>query len=249
MVRRTQGYTIIEVSLFLAITGLLILIVLIGTGNTVRTTRFSDSNRSLHAYLQKQYDNILNGVNTRPGQEECIGGVVDTTSTQPPGASNCLLLGKLVSLKQNATTVQTFDIVGQEPANPNYNLADVDLIKTYQPTIVRNVSSDTFQIPWGAKIVGSKRLADNKAEDQFAIIRSPRSTHIVSYTFNESDLGGSNDMTGVVSNASNIEQSTNFCVNSVDAPGLLSKITATGNQGQDALQLTFDASSGDCNGQ
>lgn len=249
MVLRAQGYTIIEVSLFLAITGLLVLIALIGTGNTIRTTRFSDSNRSLQAYLQKQYDNLLNGVNTRPGQEECFFGIVDTSASQPPGASNCLLLGKLISLKQNTNAIQTYDIVAHEPATPDFTLSDTDLIKTYQPTIVRNVSVDSFQIPWGAAIAGSKRLADNQASDQIALIRSPRSTHIVTYTFKESDLSGSDDLTGVVSNSSNIEQNTNFCIGSADSPGVLAEIAATGSQGQDAFKLTFDVTNGDCNGQ
>lgn len=248
MVLRSQGFTIIEVSIFLAVSGLLITIALLGTGNVIQRTRFSDSGRSLNSYLQQQYDNILNGVNTRLGQEECNASQVDTNSSQAPGMSNCLFLGKLIVFKRNSSTVQTFDIVGTEPANPNYNLSDNGLIKTFTPKVVRSVGTDNFQIPWGSILSGSKRLADNKSVTDIAFIRSPRSTHIVSYMFDDSTLNGGNDLSGMLNDASNMESKTNYCISSPDIAGSLTKLTATGGQGQDALQITFDAIPGDCNG-
>ena len=257
LIQRSEGYTITEISLFLGITGLLFLFALVGTGSTLRTTRFTDSGQSLHAYLQKQYDNLLNGVDTRPGQEECNTGTVDTFAHQAPGTSPCLLLGKLVTLTQatsstpSSNTIHTYDIVGTEPANPNFTLSDQNLIVTYQPRIVTSVGTDMFEIPWQAYMSGSKRPqppGDNKAVDELALIRSPRSTHILMYTFKASDLAGSNDMTGVVSNAANIEIPSNFCVTSADRLVPTAEIKTTGGQGQDAFQLNFDAPGGDCNG-
>lgn len=250
MVLHSQGYTIVEVSLFLAVSGLLVLIALLGTGNSIQTTRFSDTGRSTHAYFQKQYDNLLNGVNSRPGQESCSNSVVSNGSNQNPGTSNCLLLGKAMLIKPGVSTITTYDIVGTEPANPNYDLPDTDLIRAFSPTIVRSVGADVFQIPWLAKVLGGKRAAapvsDGLPTDMFAIIRSPRSTHIVSYTFQEAALQGGNDMAAVVSNNANIEQQTNFCVRSADNAASIAKFVITGMQGQDAVQLVFDAVAGDC---
>lgn len=246
MAAHSQGYTIVEVSLFLAITGLLFVIALFGTGNTLLTTRFSDTGRTTHAYLQKQYDNLFNGINARPGQEECNASVVDTLANQPPGASTCLSLGKAIFFKVGSTSLTTYDIVGTEPANPNYSLPDTDLIKSFSPKIVRNVSVDTFQIPWQATIIGGKRPVDNVPTDVFALIRSPRSTHVVSYTFKESDLRPDpNDMGPVLIDA-NTGQLTNFCIKSADNGSRIAKIVVTGGQGQDAIQLGFDANTGDC---
>lgn len=249
MASSSKGFTIIEISMFLAVSGLLILVVLLGTGNSIRSTRFSDSSQSARAYLQKQYDNILNGVNQRLGNEECNASIVDTSSAQAPGASNCLLMGRLISTSFNSSIINTYDIVGTEPANPNYNLSDTDLIKTFQPTIVRTVNSDAYQISWGAQLSGSKRLSDSKFVDQLAFIRSPRSTHIVAYSFKNTDLAGSNNLLNVVSDPNNIEKIVNFCISNSDGLGSPSKITHTGGQGHDSIQLSFDASlAGDCNG-
>ena len=118
MGQRSEGYTIVEVSLFLGISALLLTMALVGTGLSIRTTRFTDSTRSLHSYVQQQYDDLLNGVNSRFGTESCTGGNVNTGVSQTPGTSNCLYMGKLVVFTQNASTVTSYNIVGTEPATP-----------------------------------------------------------------------------------------------------------------------------------
>jgi hypothetical protein len=252
--RVSPGYTIIEVSLFLAVSGLLVLIALIGTGTTIQATRFTDSSRSLHAYVQKQYDDILNGVDTRSGDEACSAGVVDTSPAtgQPVGTTTCLLLGKLVVFTQSANTVQSYTIIGTEPASPDYTKSDEALIYDFQPTIVRNLGVDTYTIPWGATVSGSKRSIDATAVDALAFIRSPRSNRIVAYVFKQP--AGSYSLAPLINpatpaNAFNKSSNTsNFCLKSADVFGVLSKITLTGGQGQDAVDLQFEAVAGDCNG-
>src|SRR6266536_3229274 len=101
---RAEGYTIIEVSLFLGISALMLAIALVGTGLSIRTTRFADSTRSLHAYVQQQYDDLLNGVNSRLGNEACNSGVISTATPQTPGTSNCLYMGKLILFKPSTDT-------------------------------------------------------------------------------------------------------------------------------------------------
>lgn len=251
---RSEGYTIIEVSLFLAVSGLLVLIALIGTGATIRSSRFTDSSRSVHAFVQKQYDNILNGVNTRPGDETCNAGVVSTTSGVPAGRSNCLLIGKLIVMAQNADVARAYTIVGTEPINPDYNKADEALIYDFQPAIVRNVGVEQFDIPWGATVMGSKRTSGGNAVDAVAMIRSPRSSRIVTYIYKEP--GASYSLASLINpsvpaNEANFNKPTNpsnFCFKSADDFNVLSKLTFSGGQGQDAIQLTFDATIGDCDG-
>lgn len=252
--QRSEGFTITEVSLFLAISGLLALMVMIGVGSTLQSSRFTDSSRSLHAYIQKQYDDLLNGVNPRTGDEACVAGVVSTGTDQKAGTSNCLLLGKLVTLKAGASTVQSYNIVGVEPTNPNYDTTDERLIYQYRPVVVRNAGVDTYQVPWQATINGSKRLtAENPAPavDAIAMIRSPRSNRIVYYTFKEPaaayNLYAIIDP-DVAANANNISQPANYCLRSADAFPVGSRIHITGGQGQEAIQLLFGTTTGDCNG-
>jgi len=251
MGQRSEGYTIVEVSLFLGISALLLTMALVGTGLSIRTTRFTDSTRSLHSYVQQQYDDLLNGVNSRFGTESCANGVVNTGASQTPGTSNCLFMGKLIVFTPNASDVTSYNIVGTEPANVDYSKSDEQLIYDFAPKVVTNTGSDTFTIPWLATISGSKRPIDGKAVDAFALIRSPRSNRIVSYVFKQPN-GSYNLSTlinpGVAANANNIGKPATFCVSSADGLGQPSKIMITGGQGQDAIGVSFDAVAGDCNG-
>lgn len=251
MGQRSEGYTIVEVSLFLGISALLLTMALVGTGLSIRTTRFTDSTRSLHAYVQQQYDDLLNGVNSRFGNEACSGGVVNNGTSQTPGTSNCLYMGKLIVFQQNSSKVVSYNIVGTEPATVDYGKSDEQLIYDFTPTVVTNAGVDNFDIPWLATISGSKRIVDSKAVDAFALIRSPRSTRIVAYTFKQ-PTGNYNLASlvnpSVAANANNISKPTNFCISSADGLGTPSKLTISGGQGQDAIGVSFDAVTGDCNG-
>jgi type II secretory pathway pseudopilin PulG len=249
--KRSEGYTIIEVSLFLGISALLLAIALVGTGLSIRTTRFTDSTRSLHAYVQQQYDDLLNGVNSRFGTEACNSGTVSTGTSQTPGTSNCLYMGRLIVLTQGSSDITTYSIVGTEPANPDYSKSDEQLIYDFTPTIIRNVGVQTYSIPWLATVSGSKRPVDGKAVDAFALIRSPRSTRIVSYAYKEPSSGyalASLINPSLVSDANNISKPASFCISSADGIGQPSKITVTGGQGQDAIGVSFDTAVGDCDG-
>ncbi len=249
--KRSEGYTIVEISLFLGISALLLVVAMVGTGLSIRTTRFTDTTRSLHAYVQQQYDDLLNGVNSRSGAEACNAGVIDTGTSQTPGTSNCLIMGKLIVFQQNSSDLTTYDIIGTEPANVDYTKSDEQLIYDFTPTIVRTVGVATYNIPWTATISGSKRPIDGKAVDAFALIRSPRSTRIVSYVYKEP--AGSYALAPLINpltpgDANNISKPASFCVKSADGLGSPSKITISGGQGQDAIGVSFDAVTGDCNG-
>jgi hypothetical protein len=239
------------VSLFLGISALLLTVALVGTGLSIRTTRFTDSTRSLHAYVQQQYDDLLNGVNSRFGTEACNSGTISTGVNQTPGTSNCLYMGKLMVFKQSMSTITTYNIIGTEPASVDYSKADEQLIYDFIPTIVTNVGVDTYNIPWQATISGSKRTIDSRAVDAFALIRSPRSTRIVTYTYKEP--GATYSLAPLINpslpaDANNIGKAANFCITSADGLSQPSKIVTSAGQGQDAIGVSFDALAGDCNG-
>jgi type II secretory pathway pseudopilin PulG len=245
---RERGFTVVEVTLFLAITGMLFLIALAGTGNTIRSVRFSDSGRSLNAYVQQQYDDIINGLNNRTGAEACAGGIVSPGS-QPVGTSSCLLLGKLVVFQVNSPIAHVYNVVGTEPANVDYSRTDTQLISDFQPKAVTTVGVATYEIPWDAFISGIKRLSDNQATNGLLLIRSPKSSRIVSYTYKPTAIPAV-DLSPVVNAAVNAGQTTNFCLKNADGSGLPAKIVVTNAPTQEAVQVTFDADSGgnECNG-
>lgn len=247
MAVKQAGFTIVEISLFMAITGLLFLIAVLGTGSTIRSVRFTDSARSLEAYIQKQYDEIVNGNNNRSSQISCNSGTISTTSAQTPGTSNCFLIGKLIVFTQGSSNVSVYNVIGTEPANVNYSQSDDQLIISYQPQVVTTSSVDTFSIPWGATATGFKRLSDSKATNALLLIRSPKSTRIISYTFT---LSGSvpSDLSSVVGTDANRAQATNFCITSADGFGNPARLYISGGASQTAASVIFEAGLGDCNG-
>lgn len=251
---RQQGYTVIEVTLFLAVSGMLFLVAIFATGNTIRNFRFTDSGNSLEAYVQKQYDNVLNGVNPRGNTVSCTNSVV-TAGSQTPGTSNCLFMGKLLLFELGEHRLTSYDIVGTEPANVNFNQTDEQLIASYQPKVVTNVGAEDYSIPWQAFISGVRRMstadASPIATNALAIIRSPVSSRIVSYTYKEPSSTPVIDVTTVANNAAtNANKITNFCLTSADLASSKAKLVVTGTTGnQNAAQIVFDqVAAGDCDG-
>lgn len=241
------GYTIIEVSLFLGISGLLFTVAIFATGSTIRNARFSDSGRSLEAYVQKQYDNLLTGVNPRSNDVACVGGTV-SSGTQTPGTSNCLLIGKLLVFQIGNYSIMTYDIVASDPGvNVNYGQTDEQLIANdFRPQVVTTVNVLPYSIPWQAPITGVKRVNDGVAANALALIRSPRSTRVVAYSYKETGATPAQDFlanSGVLSG-----QIINYCLRSADGFGATAKLVIGRGGNQGAARTEFNAATGDCDG-
>ena len=247
MVGRQAGFTIVEISLFMAITGLLFMIAIAGTGNAVRSFRFTDSGRSLEAFMQKQYDDILNGFNNRSSTVSCSGGTIDTSVSQAVGSSNCLLMGKLVLFRTNDPNVTVYNVIGTEPAGVNYNQSDDVLIAAFQPKTVTATAVSTYSIPWGAKPTGFKRLGDNVATNGLLLLRSPKSARIISYTF-AIPAAVPTDLLPTVNNVANNSKATNFCIKNFDGLGSPARLAISGGATQSAARIIFNAADTDCNG-
>lgn len=245
---RRAGFTIVEISLFLGLTGLLFLIAILGTGNAIRTFRFTDSGRSLETFAQKQYDDIVNGLNSRSDTVSCSGGVIDTSASQTVGSSDCLQMGKLLVFSLNDPTVTIYPVIGTEPANINYSLSDDSLITAFSPKTVTTTAVSSYTIPWGAKPSGFKRTTDNQATNAVLLIRSPKSSRVVSYTFKVTPAAPPSDLTSTVAAAANRAKVTNLCIKSADGLGSPAKLVISGGASQSAASVVFNSVDTECNG-
>lgn len=240
---KSGGFTVIEVTLFLAISSGLFLLALIGTGTLMTSIRFTDTMRSTHAYVQSQYDEILNGVNPRQAEQIC-GAATEVD----PGKSNCLLLGKLLNFDIGSTNLQTYYIVSTripDLSGADSGSSDEELIADVDPIIVKGEDMrERYDIPWGAEVFASKRLNDDRRVNSYALLRSPRSSRLVSYTFtidrSALDGAGETPLATYLSQPANIQQKTNFCMRSVDSPDKPAAITVADGEGQNAISLQFD---------
>lgn len=89
-----RGFTIIEVLLFLAISGLLLMIALAAVTGTINNTRFSDATNGLESFLSQQYSEVQSGVSFRPDGD--IACVPAGSPEKPGAANNCIVLGRLI---------------------------------------------------------------------------------------------------------------------------------------------------------
>lgn len=99
----TNGFTLLEVTLFLAITGLVGLIAFVGLGPRFRNIRFTDAVRSLESNVQRNIvatesnNTRLSGVNCTAGSDTLkeVNISAGAGSDTAGGASNCVINGKV----------------------------------------------------------------------------------------------------------------------------------------------------------
>ncbi|MGB3023985.1 MAG: hypothetical protein WBB39_04260 [Candidatus Saccharimonadales bacterium] len=258
----TGGFTVIEVTMFLAISSLMALIVFLGTSSSVARVRFQDSVRSTQSIVQKHYSDILNGVNIRADTTGCA------LSAEPlvvAGRSNCYLLGKVILFPRNATSIVARYVVGQEPSYIDPNASEDTIIASYNPTIVTDPSLQmTDTLPWGVSIGYScqdPQLAISSAEKQYGtcpvsptiidsllMLRSPRTGNIRTYTFYSNGLsnGSAINLVGPIgyftlATPDSVMKPANICFQSPNTSDFsLLRVGGQASGGQMAIATAFD---------
>ncbi len=128
---KTKGFTIIEVAIVLAVTGLMLVGILGGINIRVAAQRYNDTVQSVEDFLRSVYSEVINVENGRAdvafNQTYCSGPlqvaalrknastrVIDTGETVHAGRSSCSIYGKLVTFgEENKTTAHVYTVVGQ----------------------------------------------------------------------------------------------------------------------------------------
>lgn len=134
---RQQGFTIIEVILFLAVSSGLTAMLLIGVGTAIQRQQYRESVQSYASFLRGQYGRVINVENDRPHVESCpIPVAVDAAR----GQSDCVILGRYI---------ESTDSDGRQySARPVYGLFD-SVASTWQYGLG---SPDTdYTVEWSAK--------------------------------------------------------------------------------------------------
>lgn len=186
-----DGFTIVEVMIFLAISGLLLTMAMAGSSNLARQARYSDAVNSFHSLVQRQYEEVATGVNTRQsGDPGCLPGPSPT-----PGADSCLLLGKVITFTDiNGTggfvryVRSTVDV----PVNSTASILDQIVAAN---VAVSDIGSETFELQWGAQFQVASRTSGVMAGDvvragstrarinNIAFIKGPNTSEIIPYYF------------------------------------------------------------------
>lgn len=186
------GFTIIETMLFFAISGILIISLIVGVGASLNTQRYRDATESFKSLLQQQYSDITNVQNGRDDNWSCGSGanpVAGGATSDNRGQSNCMLLGKYVHLQDDKISV--FKVVGYQRSNSRQSNDIASLKNNYTLNIARAEVKQSV-LEWGTQI-SYPTITNNTPYPRppsprslgVLIVRSPDSGQI--YTFTSSD--------------------------------------------------------------
>lgn len=202
---RSGGFTIIEVMLFLAITGALSVAILIGSGAALGQSRYRDSVNSFKGLIQEQYSQIANVINSETEKPVCTrtGGDLsfDAESEQARGTSDCLVIGRFLLI--NGDRVLVHNVIGE----PGYSALSGDDTAVLAEYALALQAPEEHDISWGARIVEPE--SGDESLTSILVIRSQVSGTILTYVVD----GDRTSTPGEMISETNMVQK-NFCVDS-----------------------------------
>jgi len=186
--RYSKGFTILETMLFLAITGALVVALLVGVTGSINTQRYRDSIVSLKTLLQDQYSELGNVYNDRSGSWKCENSAttveVSDGTSQLRGQSDCVILGRYISINNSDITLAT--VTGYAPIGARSSGTDVEILQSDYTLGISDVDITTTQLEWGTRIAWpisgpNQRPAGTPRSIAILLVRSPTSG--ITYTF------------------------------------------------------------------
>lgn len=175
------GFTIIEVVLFLGITGLLIAGVFVSMWGIITQQRYRDAVVSFQESLRQTYGDVEAVQNSRPSTPsggDCAGSV---------GTSTCVILGRYlhVSSQSSAGTgpsvITVSDVIGTIPPTGSAATGYINILRSYQPRVINNTNRNVSQMQWQTQL----RWPNGDMSNGFAmlVIRSPETGQIHTFTW------------------------------------------------------------------
>lgn len=191
MGKYSAGFSIIEVMLVLAITGLMMAVLLAGIGTSLNRERYRDAVESTQNYLQGQFNLAMNVNNSRPGDIVCSGGRVyedRINADSGRGTSECTIAGRLITTKNSGEALQSTEV---------YSAVDATTLLVDEQTemeVFQNANLITADAPhWDEYTPGweisYKHPGGSESSVEFTalVVRSPLSGQIQTFVANQSN--------------------------------------------------------------
>lgn len=156
------GYTIVEVMMFLAITGVLLTSALLVFSGRQARTQFSQSVRETESKLRTSINEVASGYYPNSSDFSCSapagGGPALSSGTANEQGTNegCIFLGKVLHFKEGSE-VKLYTVVGLQKTSGS-DSTEVTTLQEAKPTLIASPSGNTpdntedFVIPWGVKV-------------------------------------------------------------------------------------------------
>ena len=186
-----RGFTIIETMLFLAISGVLVVAMISGVGVSINIQRYRDAVETFKSLLQNQYSALSSVENDRDNNWSCSPvAASEQGGTEVRGQSDCVLLGRLVTVVESEINV--YNVLGRPPAVQPPVTDDIVQLRDNYILNVSSVNEDKTTMEWGTQIAlptnGPEKpnAATARTPRSIAIlfVRSPNSGQIYTFTGN-----------------------------------------------------------------
>ena len=205
-----KGFTIIEVILFLAVSGAIIAGVIATTSGTLSRRRYDDAVNDIVSHLRSIYSNAMNTEISFVDDNISLPCGNSTEMMMGKGRSNCVVYGTaaFVDVSDGVMRIQTSKIVGKEYVEGSEDAADplfdtavvwdksVRRLVSTTPVIGYNnadnlamsLSGDVYRAKWGTSFTmassptGSLSLC-NYSDSAFSVIvfRDPKTGELTSF--------------------------------------------------------------------
>ena len=186
--RISSGFTIIETMLFLAVTGLLIMGALIGTGTALSNQRYKDAVETFKNLVQTQYAELGSIKNSRSDAWSCGSDAKPIAGSEYRGQSDCMIVGRYMVINQGDIAIYT--VLAQEKAGATTKSPDVAVLKNnYTYNVTEEVENRTME--WGTQIAWPSSGSGFRSQTTprsigILFVRSPESGRV--YTFSSDDI-------------------------------------------------------------
>lgn len=192
-----KGFTIIEVMLFLAISGGLAVLLFAGTSMAIQRQQYRDAVQSYATFMGGQYAKAVSVENNREDGEDCnVPGV----ASAPRGQSECVVVGRYISTDYSGAGVEGRAYSVQ----PVYS-AVVGGVRYYG----LGNSDESYGVNWGAKTRFSDQ-ADGASVMSILIYRHPDHGSMMVRTDN--NRYSSADIEGLFSGSLGSAEAKEVCV-------------------------------------
>jgi type II secretory pathway pseudopilin PulG len=207
-IRKQSGFTIIEVMLFLGVTGMLAVGILVGSGVAIGQQRYRDSVNSLKSFLQEQYNQTTNVTNARDSSWTCApsAAITEGPGGQVRGTTDCVLLGRFVTINELGVMMTVSNVVGSRNAGATPANSDIEELKTNYQLGLSPIDQEQVEVNWGAQIV--RPNTTTPMPFSMLIVRSPLNGSVMTFT----SEGITTNLKDLIE-ATNLSQTRDLCVN------------------------------------
>ena len=186
--KKQAGFTILEVMLVLAITGLMLVGVLAGSSAQVQQQEYRDSVRSLQSELQGQYNDVQNPtIDHTLGETQGASCGTDAggVSVSRGASANCFVVGRLITSNDGQTLTES-SVLGVAPAgNSSQPIDSMTISVKPAPNVWQLIISQqavrTYTANWGTTMKVPNGLG-GATKFSVLVIMSPTDGSLRTYT-------------------------------------------------------------------